>query len=192
LNANAQVQQAQGTAVSISQAAAAIVGAIVGSSLLSVLIFYLCLRYKRSKRRAASHRRNMSDLSRQEKFGFERKEAPAAAAESQSQPPVRYPSSLYSDTPVKPQNVYVSERRSYEDRATLPGNALRQPPPAKKTIGVATTTSGPSFARFPTPKMGNGAFDKPDETEVGQVSGALKTWLGQGTTVSPFGTLTRP
>lgn len=50
-----QVQQAQGAAVSITQAAAAIVGTFVGSSLLTVLIVWLIIRHKRrQKDRAAA------------------------------------------------------------------------------------------------------------------------------------------
>lgn len=50
-----EVQQAQGAAVSITQAAAAIVGTFVGSSLLTVLIVWLIIRHKRrQKDRAAA------------------------------------------------------------------------------------------------------------------------------------------
>ncbi|GJD04739.1 hypothetical protein ColKHC_13564 [Colletotrichum higginsianum] len=56
-NAQQQAQQqiqaarAQGTAVSVTQAALAVVGAIIGSSLLTILGFYLFTRYRRNKRR---------------------------------------------------------------------------------------------------------------------------------------------
>ncbi|CAK7233819.1 hypothetical protein SCUCBS95973_008725 [Sporothrix curviconia] len=50
-DAASQVQQAQGTAVSVTQAALAIVGAFVGSSLLTILAFYLVLRYKTNRKR---------------------------------------------------------------------------------------------------------------------------------------------
>ncbi|KJR86807.1 uncharacterized protein SPSK_02351 [Sporothrix schenckii 1099-18] len=50
-DAATQVQQAQGTAVSVTQAALAIVGAFVGSSLLTILAFYLVLRYKSNRKR---------------------------------------------------------------------------------------------------------------------------------------------
>ncbi|CAK7222071.1 hypothetical protein SBRCBS47491_004745 [Sporothrix bragantina] len=50
-DAATQVQQAQGTAVSVTQAALAIVGAFVGSSLLTILAFYLVLRYKTNRKR---------------------------------------------------------------------------------------------------------------------------------------------
>ncbi|KAK2056112.1 hypothetical protein LY76DRAFT_164386 [Colletotrichum caudatum] len=55
-DADSRVQQAQGTAVSVTQAALAIVGAIVGSSLLTILCFYLLIRYRRNKRRARTAR----------------------------------------------------------------------------------------------------------------------------------------
>ena len=62
--ADTQVQQAQGAAVSVTQAALAIVGAIIGSSLLTIVGFTLVLRYRRIKRRKsrleASSRDNIS------------------------------------------------------------------------------------------------------------------------------------
>ncbi|KAH8778418.1 hypothetical protein F5883DRAFT_693134 [Diaporthe sp. PMI_573] len=45
-----QVQEAQGAAVSITQAALAIVGTFIGSSLLTVLIVWLILRHKRKQK----------------------------------------------------------------------------------------------------------------------------------------------
>ena len=58
------MQQAQGAAVSVTQAALAIVGAIIGSSLLTIIGFTLVLRYRRIKRRKsrleASSRDNIS------------------------------------------------------------------------------------------------------------------------------------
>ncbi|KAJ4408042.1 hypothetical protein N0V82_009781 [Gnomoniopsis sp. IMI 355080] len=49
--ADLQVTQAQSSAVSITQAAAIIVGASAGSSLLTLIIILLVLRYRRRKRR---------------------------------------------------------------------------------------------------------------------------------------------
>ncbi|KAG8164556.1 hypothetical protein KVR01_006474 [Diaporthe batatas] len=45
-----QVQQAQGAAVSITQAALAIVGTFIGSSLLTVLVVWLIIRHKRRQK----------------------------------------------------------------------------------------------------------------------------------------------
>lgn len=45
-----QVQEAQGAALSVTQTALAVVGGIVGSSLLTVAAFFLIMRYRRSKR----------------------------------------------------------------------------------------------------------------------------------------------
>ncbi|KZL76868.1 hypothetical protein CT0861_12251, partial [Colletotrichum tofieldiae] len=50
-DANLRVQQAQGAAVSVTQAALAVVGAIIGSSLLTILGFYIFTRYRRNKRK---------------------------------------------------------------------------------------------------------------------------------------------
>ncbi|KAK2001353.1 hypothetical protein LX36DRAFT_357337 [Colletotrichum falcatum] len=49
--ADSRVQLAQGAAVSVTQAALAIVGAIIGSSLLTILCFFLFTRYRRNKRK---------------------------------------------------------------------------------------------------------------------------------------------
>ncbi|KAI7783247.1 hypothetical protein LA080_012171 [Diaporthe eres] len=49
-----QVQQAQGAAVSITQAALAIVGTFIGSSLLTVLVVWLIIRHKRKQRDRAA------------------------------------------------------------------------------------------------------------------------------------------
>jgi len=48
--ADNRILQAQGAAVSVTQAALAIVGAIIGSSLLTIAAFVLVLRYKRRRR----------------------------------------------------------------------------------------------------------------------------------------------
>ncbi|KAH8907307.1 hypothetical protein BR93DRAFT_928181 [Coniochaeta sp. PMI_546] len=48
--ADNRVLQAQGAAVSVTQAALAIVGAIIGSSLLTIAAFVMVLRYKRRRR----------------------------------------------------------------------------------------------------------------------------------------------
>jgi hypothetical protein len=48
--ADSRVLQAQGAAVSVTQAALAIVGAIIGSSLLTIAAFVLVLRFKRRRR----------------------------------------------------------------------------------------------------------------------------------------------
>jgi len=45
-----QVQQAQGAALSVTQTALAVVGGIIGSSLLTILAFVLILRYRRKRR----------------------------------------------------------------------------------------------------------------------------------------------
>ncbi|KAL2260358.1 hypothetical protein VTK26DRAFT_5645 [Humicola hyalothermophila] len=58
--ANTQIQQAQGAALSVTQTALAVVGGIVGSSLLTVACFILILRHRRKKRRQARHSRNDS------------------------------------------------------------------------------------------------------------------------------------
>ncbi|KAK3344165.1 hypothetical protein B0T25DRAFT_573124 [Lasiosphaeria hispida] len=59
--ASSQVQQAQGAALSVTQTALAVVGGIIGSSLLTVVAFFLILRYRRSRqRRRSAHMRGAS------------------------------------------------------------------------------------------------------------------------------------
>ncbi|KAH6622795.1 hypothetical protein F5144DRAFT_339301 [Chaetomium tenue] len=49
--ANTQIQQAQGAALSVTQTALAVVGGIIGSSLLTGIVFVLVLRRKRNNKR---------------------------------------------------------------------------------------------------------------------------------------------
>ncbi|OHF00054.1 hypothetical protein CORC01_04700 [Colletotrichum orchidophilum] len=62
-DANIRVSQAQGAAVSVTQAALAVVGAIIGSSLLTVLGFYIFSRYRRNKRRERTAREFRREIS---------------------------------------------------------------------------------------------------------------------------------
>lgn len=50
------MQQAQGAALSVTQTALAVVGGIIGSSLITVAAFFLILRYRRKKRAGANSR----------------------------------------------------------------------------------------------------------------------------------------
>lgn len=58
-----QIQQAQGAALSVTQTALAVVGGIIGSSLLTVAAFVLILRYRRSKRRRSGLGSRSADIS---------------------------------------------------------------------------------------------------------------------------------
>ncbi|KAL1841687.1 hypothetical protein VTJ49DRAFT_6726 [Mycothermus thermophilus] len=49
--ANTQIQQAQGQALTVTQTALAVVGGIIGSSLLTGVAFILIIRYRRNKRK---------------------------------------------------------------------------------------------------------------------------------------------
>ncbi|KAI8166509.1 hypothetical protein K4K50_008449 [Colletotrichum sp. SAR 10_71] len=62
-DANLRVSQAQGAAVSVTQAALAVVGAIIGSSLLTILGFYIWTRYRRGKRKEAKERELRREIS---------------------------------------------------------------------------------------------------------------------------------
>ncbi|KAF6810862.1 hypothetical protein CSOJ01_06077 [Colletotrichum sojae] len=62
-DANLRVSQAQGAAVSVTQAALAVVGAIIGSSLFTILGFYIFTRYRRGKRKDAAAGRLRREIS---------------------------------------------------------------------------------------------------------------------------------
>ncbi|KAF4918315.1 hypothetical protein CGCVW01_v009006 [Colletotrichum viniferum] len=62
-DANLRVSQAQGAAVSVTQAALAVVGAIVGSSLLTILGFCIWTRHRRGKRKEAKERELRREIS---------------------------------------------------------------------------------------------------------------------------------
>ncbi|KAK1545173.1 hypothetical protein CPAR01_02675 [Colletotrichum paranaense] len=62
-DANLRVSQAQGAAVSVTQAALAVVGAIIGSSLLTILGFYIFTRYRRNKRKDQTARELRREIS---------------------------------------------------------------------------------------------------------------------------------
>ncbi|KAK5661465.1 hypothetical protein OQA88_11366 [Cercophora sp. LCS_1] len=58
-----QIQQAQGAALSVTQTALAVVGGIIGSSLITVAAFVLILRYRRSKRRRSGLESRSANIS---------------------------------------------------------------------------------------------------------------------------------
>ncbi|KAF6834690.1 hypothetical protein CPLU01_04784 [Colletotrichum plurivorum] len=62
-DANLRISQAQGAAVSVTQAALAVVGAIIGSSLFTILGFYIFTRYRRGKRKDAAAGRLRREIS---------------------------------------------------------------------------------------------------------------------------------
>src|SRR6185436_5016285 len=103
-DAASQVQQAQGTAVSVTQAALAVVGSIIGSSLITIGAFYLVLRLKRNRRRRTRH--NMGSN-------------------------ISYPRSDGHGTPYGSESSFVrypSEKGGFDDhRTTIPAPSTAMP-----------------------------------------------------------------
>lgn len=68
--ANTQIQQAQGAALSVTQTALAVVGGIIGSSLLTGVVFVLVLRRKRNNKRRRLGRGGEGGSIINEKIGY--------------------------------------------------------------------------------------------------------------------------
>ncbi|KAH8899705.1 hypothetical protein GQ53DRAFT_741885 [Thozetella sp. PMI_491] len=205
--ATTQVQQAQGTAVSVTQAALAIVGAIIGSSLVTILTFTLILRYRRIKRRqsrlAASSRNNISypALSKTSNAGYgpsmyesnfnnngfpvDVKEPPRAAG-------VGGPMGLQrSNTTSSDGSVPTAPRVGYasSDYGSVPEanpNQDREFKLNEAPKGKFTLFPRPQDDPQPTASTMNSTSPKPRGSKIFPPS--LDTWLRAGT-VSPFGTL---
>lgn len=242
------------------------VGAIVGSSILSVLIFYLILRYRRRRRRQsreAAFRRDIgypkAEPDDDRCQATARMTAGPGAATGRATMSYGFPADLkeriqsleprFKPMPGRASSVYGDDASStgsppspMSPPMSIGAVAVRQPPAAVVTLerrpsaAAAMVERKPSFAASPyvrqlplrrpsgrglgfgggpgassraggggggTPARGmsnrsvfpragsNGALDGVDEREAKEVSGELKNWLGNATTVSPFSTLVK-
>lgn len=175
--------QAQGTAVSVTQAALAIVGAVIGSSLLTIAAFIFVLRFKRRRR----DRRSMAaarDAGRPA-----REETGSGAGGGQSND--------YSVNVKEPEPAVQTQRVGFA--TTIGANRasfrLRSPPKGKYSIFPRTRgeTKRDEEAVSPTSEYSVG-----NEKEIAQGEArrstmdsppSLDKWLRAATNVSPFGTL---
>lgn len=188
--ASTQISQAQGAAVSVTQAALAVVGTFIGSSLITVLAFYLILRYRRNRMEKDGKKR--PPISSPHSF---RKEASGLGAAYGSTDNLvdrggynnnGYPNDV-KEQPYKPAGDdfggrdkvgYPVQRSSstYDDPVTINNN------------------NAPS-ARFSLfPKRSGQGLAEPTANPTGGPESAvpsLDTWLRAGQ-VSPFGTLAKP
>ncbi|TLS25743.1 hypothetical protein PpBr36_07001 [Pyricularia pennisetigena] len=188
--ASTQISQAQGAAVSVTQAALAVVGTFIGSSLISILAFYLILRYRRNR----------------------------LAKDEQKRPPISYPHSFRKEASGLGE-AYGStdnlvDRRGYDNNGYL--NDVKEKPykPASAAVGgrdkvgnplqrsssnygdppvtIDHNTPGARFSLFPKPSVQSPV--EPTSNPNGGPASAipnLDTWLRAGQ-VSPFGTLVKP
>jgi hypothetical protein len=173
--------------VSVTQAAFAIIGAIVGSSMLSVLIFYLCIRYRRSRKRGGIPIRREISYPKQETLVTSNASATGYPNDVKDPIPtpgsaftgVGYATSVYGDT--VPERVPDRKQSGFSV-----SEYVRDAPPSK------TSSNSNSYSVFPKSREGSGgagALEKVDEEEANVVSGELNSWLRSTQTVSPFGSL---
>lgn len=153
--------------MSVTQAALAIVGAIIGSSALSVLTFYLIIRYRRqrSQEREAEFRREIS---------YPKTEA--AMSDS---------SSVYQADATNPRTPPVGYATSTP--APKPTQAFEASPHVQNLASREQRQSNYSVFPRPREESGSGALEKVDEEEARKVSGELMGWLRSTRTISPFG-----
>ena len=215
--ADTQVQQAQGAAVSVTQAALAIVGAIIGSSLLTIVGFTLVLRYRRIKRRKsrleASSRDNISypALAQTSNAGY----GPGAFGGGAAANAYGFPFDLKEPPRAAPSGP-LGLQRNPEVRISRSSSSSSASGRGMGGVGFATSDYGPQAARVtsgdreftlkdapkgklslfpraqdsPQPSASTLAAGSPQSQARGSkiFPPSLDTWLRAGT-VSPFGTL---
>ena len=171
--------------MSVTQAALAVVGAVIGSSFISILVFYLIIRYRRRKRAARDSDSLRGDISYPKADSLTTSNANASIyfppdVKIQPAPRFGYATSVYDNEPAPaPASTGVG---------TGTGMSGRQPGFSASPYVVGNLQRSASYSAFPRSRDG-GALEKVDEEEVGRVSGELKTWLRSTTTVSPFGSM---
>lgn len=193
-DAQSQVQQAQGAAVSVTQAALAVVGTFVGSSLLTILAFYLVLRHKQNRRRR----------SRELAISYPRQNDDGAGSFGGSETSfTQYATDI--KVPRDPPPVMAGANRgslgSVQD-LNGGGSLIGNPPAAAKktTAAAAAPAAYGLFPKTPSPAGSNRQQQQPDSptsrysadvvSQPLKQQPSLQQWLREGT-VSPFGTLRR-
>ncbi|QBZ53802.1 hypothetical protein PoMZ_09492 [Pyricularia oryzae] len=186
--ASTQISQAQGAAVSVTQAALAVVGTFIGSSLISILVFYLILRYRRN--RMAKDEKKRPPISYPHSF---RKEASGLGAAYGSTDNLvsrggynnnGYPNDV-KEPPYKPAGAAAGSRENAGYPLQRSSSNYGDP------VAIDNNTPGARFSLFPKPSV-----QSPTDTTANPNGGtaafpSLDTWLRAGQ-VSPFGTLAKP
>lgn len=193
--ASTQISQAQGAAVSITQATLAVVGTFIGSSILSILAFYLILRYRR--KRMGKDEKKRPEISYPHSF---RKEASGLGAAYDSTD-ILVSRDGYND------NGFPVETKEQPYKSGVGGGGAGgggggggggdkvgyTPQRSSSNYGEATlvsNTPGTRFSLFPK-KNAQSPGENTDSRKSGPMSGvppSLDTWLRAGQ-VSPFGSL---
>ncbi|KAB5586182.1 hypothetical protein GE09DRAFT_56491 [Coniochaeta sp. 2T2.1] len=188
--ADTRVLEAQGAAVSVTQAALAIVGAIIGSSLITIFAFVMVLRYKRRRR----YRRSLAAAARREGGGSISYPGPQGSSNDMagSYGKSSYPVDIKPPEPtIQPQRVGFAKAIG-ANRASF---RLAEPPkrnlnysvfprssqqPKDVEAGGLSPTSEYSVDNEKKEALRQSKMDSPP---------SLEKWLRVGTNVSPFGTL---
>ncbi|KAK1772343.1 hypothetical protein QBC33DRAFT_510217 [Phialemonium atrogriseum] len=203
--ADNKILQAQGTAVSVTQAAVAVVGATVGSSLLTIGAVVLVLRYKRNRkrRRSALSRRattigypafagSSSGANYYEPGAYETRAGDGFGADVKEPLPTAVPAA--SRVSVAPTAIgYATSGSPGGDGGA--GFHLRTPPRGKFTLFPRDKDEFlAGGSRGTSPDGGGGGDDDtagPGEKRVSKfLPPSLDTWLRAGT-VSPFGAISK-
>ncbi|OIW27166.1 hypothetical protein CONLIGDRAFT_645463 [Coniochaeta ligniaria NRRL 30616] len=197
--ADNRVLQAQGAAVSVTQAALAIVGAIIGSSLLTVAAFVFVLRYKRRRRvrRSLAVGRSRGGDS----IGY-----PGLQGSSTGVGGGDYEKGSYGVDIKEPEPTAVQTQRVGFATAIGANRAsfhLKTPPKGKYSVFPKSREASAGQQQQGDVEAGSSPtsqYSLDNEKEKAQSEAAarqsrldsppsLDKWLRAGTTVSPFGTL---
>jgi len=194
-DAQSQVNQAQGAAVSVTQAALAVVGTFIGSSLLTIVSFYLVLRLRQNRRRRRSQYPDISyprKPSTDERYG-------SRLSFGDNGYPIDRKAPLTSPLPVATRNSGVAligdppaagkkstnQYLSLFPKTPSTGDAAAGP---NGGVGMAQTIGSPSSSRY-SGGPGEGQRDSHQNGAAStKAAPSLQQWLNAGT-VSPFGTL---
>ncbi|KAI8206788.1 hypothetical protein KHU50_012288 [Colletotrichum sp. SAR 10_65] len=203
-DANLRVSQAQGAAVSVTQAALAVVGAIIGSSLLTILGFYIWTRYRRGKRKEAKERELRREISYPKQNTLMTTNALAAnngyppdlkrsisptrpdTARTTGSGGMGYAVSDFGDGAPNFSRTTTFVSQSAPQMQTIQREPSEQPPGTGGSQGppppFASATNTNPFA-----STNNEKLSKVDEE--GELVEGSKGWLRRTQTVSPFGDL---
>ncbi len=173
-DAATQVEQAQGAAVSVTQAALAVVGTFIGSSLLTIAVFYLFLRLRENRRR-----RSRAVISYPRKDSLESESSFRNFGTGAAAPVVINP----------PRVLAGASRASFGAVQDLDDDrggavAVSLPPGPRKPPTWAL------FPKTPSPVLPPPRPREPESptSRFSVQPPSLQQWLREGT-VSPFGTL---
>ena len=176
--ADNRILQAQGAAVSVTQAALAIVGAIIGSSLLTIAAFVMVLRYKR-------RRRDRRSLRAARGIGY-----PGLQGSSTGLGGGGYEKGSYAVDIKEPEPAVQTQRVGFASTIGANRASFHLKTPPKGKYSVFPKNRGERRDE----EVGSPSSEYSVETKAQRQSKlnsppSLDKWLRTGTDVSPFGTL---